>query len=132
MIPEHEKPSNFAFGVVFFFVSSLGSLYSFHVAYPHLAMALGTTSLLFAFLTLTRSNVLFVLKRIWMSFGDALSKLTNPIILGILFFLLFTPTAIWGKVSGRDELALKAKNRPSKWKVREEQMGKKCFFPRQF
>jgi len=30
----------------------------------------------------------------WLAFGEALSQVTQPIVLGVLFFLVFTPFAI--------------------------------------
>ena len=41
---------------------------------------------------------------IWMGIGKAISKVTTPIILGILYFLIVTPLGIVMRLVGRDPL----------------------------
>ncbi len=43
----------------------------------------------------------------WMRFGLFMSKITTPIILGLLFFLVFTPVALFMRLIGRDPLHTK-------------------------
>jgi len=43
----------------------------------------------------------------WMRFGLLLSKITTPVVLGILFFVVFTPIALTMRVFGRDTMARK-------------------------
>jgi len=45
--------------------------------------------------------------RLWMKFGLAISKITTPLILGIVFFLVITPFGIVMRIFGRDPLARK-------------------------
>ena len=40
----------------------------------------------------------------WMKFAFALSKITTPIILGLIFFVVFLPVALIMKVIGRDPM----------------------------
>ena len=47
------------------------------------------------------------LYRGWMRFGLLMNRITTPIILGILFFLVFTPIALFMRVIGRDPLHAK-------------------------
>ena len=42
--------------------------------------------------------------RYWMKFGLMLSKITTPLVLGIVFFLLFFPMALVMKLIGRDPM----------------------------
>ena len=51
-----------------------------------------------------------------MNFGLLLSYIVSPIILGAIFFLIFTPTALITKLVGRDELSLKFSKKGSNWK----------------
>jgi len=44
---------------------------------------------------------------VWMCFGLLLHKITTPIILGIIFFLVLAPIALIMRVKGRDALRLK-------------------------
>lgn len=52
-------------------------------------------------------NALVPLNRLWFKFGLLLSKLTQPIILGILFFGVVTPIGIVRRILGNDRLQLK-------------------------
>ncbi len=41
----------------------------------------------------------------WMKLGLLLSKVTTPIIMGVVFFLVVTPTGLLRRLSGKDSLA---------------------------
>ncbi len=56
----------------------------------------------------------------------------SPIVLGIIFFLLFTPISLIMKLIGRDELRLKFKQRPSHWKPRDTETSQPGAFKNQF
>ena len=56
----------------------------------------------------------------WMRFGLLLGMIISPIVLGVLFFGMFTPMAIAMRLMGRDELRLKKQNIDSFWKKRKE------------
>ena len=43
----------------------------------------------------------------WMKFGLFMSRITTPLILGIVFFLVITPMAIFRSLLGRDSMARK-------------------------
>ena len=45
--------------------------------------------------------------RVWMQFGLLLSRITTPIILGLVFFILLTPIAVTLRVLGWDAMARK-------------------------
>ena len=42
--------------------------------------------------------------RLWMRFGLALNRVTSPLILGILFYGIFTPVSVVMKIIGRDAM----------------------------
>ena len=52
-----------------------------------------------------------------MNLGFILGKVINPIILGIMYYILLTPFALILKLFGRDELDLKKKNLRSYWGI---------------
>ena len=54
-----------------------------------------------------------------MILGLLLGKIVNPIVLGIIYFGLFTPIGLFRKIIGKDELKLKFKNINSYWLQRE-------------
>lgn len=44
---------------------------------------------------------------LWMAIGHAVSKITNPIVLGIIFFLVVLPVGLLLRLSGKNPLRLK-------------------------
>ena len=87
--------------------------------------------LVFLVITLIHPNALTFLNKLWMQFGLLLGKIINPIILGIIFFILITPYSLVMRIFGRDELMLKFKNKKSHWKTRE-QLKSQTDFKKQF
>lgn len=53
-------------------------------------------------------RVLAPLNRIWALFGALLHRFTNPILLGIIFYVAVTPMALILRVLGKDLLRLKS------------------------
>lgn len=45
--------------------------------------------------------------RLWMQFGLLMSRITTPVIMGAVFFLIITPVALLWKVIGKDAMARK-------------------------
>ena len=71
--------------------------------------------------TVINAKLLLPLNKIWMRFGFLLGSIINPIVLGIIFFVLFTPYGIVMRIFGRDELRLKKViNKKSHWVLRSE------------
>jgi hypothetical protein len=59
---------------------------------------------LFLLAALVRPQVLAPLNRGWTRFGLLLHKITNPVTLGLVFFLAVTPTALIMRAMGKDPL----------------------------
>ena len=53
--------------------------------------------------------------------------IVSPIVLGIIFFGMFTPIAMLMRLSGRDELRLKFNHNASHWKIRNEPVKPESF-----
>lgn len=47
------------------------------------------------------------LNRIWFRFGLALGRVVNPLVMGMLFFLVITPMAVLARLFGKDPLRLR-------------------------
>jgi hypothetical protein len=62
-----------------------------------------------------------------MRFGLLLGMIISPIVLGLIFFCLFTPIAILMRISGRDELRLKLNRKVSHWIRRGEEIKSESF-----
>ena len=71
-------------------------------------------------------------RKLWMRFGVLLGKIISPIILAILFFVMFTPIAIGMRLFQRDELRLKSSNYDSFWKFRDQDTHSQNPFTQQF
>jgi hypothetical protein len=59
---------------------------------------------LFALITVTRAQWLAPLNRAWMRFGALLNSIVSPVVLGLIYFGVFTPAALIMRVIGRDAM----------------------------
>jgi hypothetical protein len=72
-------------------------------------------SLIFFILGLLNSNILFPLNRIWFKFGIILGGIVSPIIMGLVFFLVVTPTSLILRLFKKDVLSLKKNESMTYW-----------------
>ena len=72
-------------------------------------------SLTLLFSELINSTLLTPLNRIWFKFGVILGNIIAPIILGLVFFFVVTPTAFILKAFGKDVLKLNKNKNNSYW-----------------
>jgi hypothetical protein len=73
-----------------------------------------------AVITLTRAHWLAPLKHAWMKFGELLNHIVSPIVMGVIFFAVFTPVALVMRALGRDATARAYEPAaPTYWKRRE-------------
>jgi hypothetical protein len=64
---------------------------------------------LFLAVALIRASLLQPLNKLWTKLGLLLGAIINPIVLGLLFFLVFTPIGALARLLGKDFLGLKRK-----------------------
>ena len=112
---EIELPSNKKFGFFFTLIFGLAALYFYVNASVSWAYSMAFFSVVFLFVTLVKADVLLPLNKLWMRFGLLLGIIVSPIVLGVIFFGMFTPIAVLMRMSGRDELRLKFNNKESHW-----------------
>lgn len=115
-----QLPSNKKFGYFFSTVFLIISAYFFLNDSRHLFYVFAFLTLIFLTLTIFKSKFLYPLNLLWMRFGVLIGMIVSPIVLGVIFFGLFTPISIIMKLIGRDELGLKISNRDSFWKERND------------
>ena len=72
-------------------------------------------SLIFFILGLLNSRILTPLNKLWFKFGILLGNFFSPIIMGIIFFLIVTPTSLIMKLLNKNLLDLKRVNKNSYW-----------------
>lgn len=98
--------SNKSFGIVFFVVFLIISLYPLTYLGEIRIWSL-IISFIFLILGLLNSNLLAPLNIIWFKFGILLGKIVSPLIMGVIFFLVVTPIGIIMRLMGKDVLNLK-------------------------
>jgi hypothetical protein len=102
---ESSGPSNRSFGLVFaIFFALVGLVPRLHHK-PIRLWALAV-SCIFALAALVVPAILRPLNRIWMRLAELIGKITNPIITGVMFYLLFTPVALVTRLFRKDRLRL--------------------------
>ena len=121
-------PSNKNFGIVFFIVFLLVALYPLINNQEIRTWSL-LVSIIFLFLGLINSVILTPLNKLWFKFGIFLGKIISPLIMGIIFFLVVTPTGLLMRFFGKDLLNLKYKKNKSYW---IEKKGPKSQMKNQF
>ena len=72
-------------------------------------------SITFLLLGILNSKLLTPLNKIWFKFGILLGKIVSPLVMGVIFFLVVTPTAIIMRMLKKDLLNLKSNNKISCW-----------------
>ena len=100
--------SNRSFGIVFFLFFFIVSIFPLFKDQDIRVWA-AIIALIFLILGLMNSPVLSPLNRIWFKFGILLGNFISPIIMGLVFFAVVTPTAFLLRVFGKDLLNLKKK-----------------------
>jgi len=71
---------------------------------------------LFLVVAIARPSILGPLNRAWAKLGLLLGQVFNPILLGVVFFLVVTPMTVIRRLLGKDSLHLKSKsNLESYW-----------------
>ncbi len=119
---EIKIPSNKKFGYFFTLVFIIIAGYFYANKSLNLAYIFGTISAIFFIITIFKADLLLFLNKLWIRFGLLLGMIISPFVLGILFFVFFTPIAILMKLIGRDELRLKFKKNITYWILRDNQI----------
>jgi len=107
-------PSNRNFGIVFFIVFLIIGLWPL-LNQSELRIWSLIISLIFLVLGIINSKILTPLNKLWMKFGLLLGKIIAPIVMGIVFFLVVTPTGILLRLFGKDILMIRKNNSDTYW-----------------
>ena len=120
--------SNRSFGIVFFiffFIIGIWPLLN-NETYRLWSIII---SFIFLLLGLINSNLLTPLNLLWFKFGLLLGKIVSPLVMGLIFFLVVTPTGLLMKIFRKDLLSLKYNNTSTYW---IENNGQKSKMKNQF
>ena len=107
-------PSNRSFGIVFFVVFLIISLLPLISGHEIRIWSL-FISLVFLILGILNSKILLPLNRYWTIFGLFIGNIISPLIMGIIYFGVITPTGLLMKIFGKDLLGLKKNKNYSYW-----------------
>ena len=106
--------SNRSIGIVFFIVFLIISIFPL-LKDENIKTWSVVVSIVFLILGLLNSPILSPLNKIWFKFGILLGNFISPIIMGLVFFAVVTPTAFLLRAFGKDLLNLKKNNKKSYW-----------------
>ena len=107
-------PSNRNFGIVFFVVFLIIALWPV-LKQNEIRIWSLIISFIFFVLGLINSKLLTPLNKLWFKFGILLGNIIAPIIMGIVFFLVVTPTGLIMRFFRKDILKLKKNTSDSYW-----------------
>ena len=103
--------SNKSFGIIFFIFFLIIALYPL-LESGGIRIWSFILSLIFLILGLINSEFLTPLNQLWFKVGLLLGKLISPIVMGLVFFIVVTPTGLIMKLLKKD--VLKLRKNPSK------------------
>ena len=115
--------TNKSFGIVFFLFFLIVSLFPLFKNENIRVWSL-IIAIIFLILGLLNSKFLTPLNKIWFKFGILLGSFVSPIIMGIVFFVIVTPTSIIMRVLGKNLLNLKKGNKKTYWVERSKIQSK--------
>ena len=112
--------SNRSLGLVFFVVFLIVALWPLKNAEDIRLWSL-VLSIIFFILGIFNSKLLTPLNKLWFKFGILLGSIVSPIVMGIVYFLVVTPTGIIMRLLGKDLLKTnKIKNASTYWIKRDK------------
>ena len=106
--------TNKSFGIIFFIFFLIISFWPLLNDEEIRVWAL-IMSLIFLILAILKPYLLTPLNRIWIRFGFVLGGIVSPIIMGIVFFTIVTPTGFLMRIFSKDYLNLKKNSNKTYW-----------------
>ncbi|AGH96709.1 SxtJ family membrane protein [Pseudobdellovibrio exovorus] len=111
-----EKNFGLTFAVLFLILAIAPLLFQ----HPLRLWALITSAVL-ALISFTFPQLFKYSNRYWLKFGMLLGKIVSPVVLGLLFFLIFWPIGLLLKIFGKDVLNLKLQATASSYWIKSEE-----------
>ena len=130
--PPLPLPSDRSFGTVFVVFFSLVAVLVWWRGGTWARWPAGL-SVLTLVITLARPSLLHPLNKAWMKLAEVLNRIVSPVVLGLIYFGLFTPVAACMRLAGRDVLRRKVEPAvPSYWIGRDPPGPDPQSLPNQF
>ena len=131
-LSEIEVPSNQKFGFFFSGIFLAASTYFYIGESTANSYLLAVLGILFLITTLLKADILLPLNKLWMRLGFLLGIIISPIVVGVIFFGLYTPISLTMRFFGRDYLRLRLTQKSSHWIIRETNQIQSNDFKNQF
>jgi len=112
------KKNNITFGILFFIFFLIIGLYPLNSDETIRVWSVAL-SLVLLIITIIKPNLFTFLNKFWIKFGLLLGKIISPIVMGLVFFLVVTPTGILIRILKKDVMGLK-RGASSYWINRED------------
>lgn len=125
-------PSNKKFGWTFSFIFTAFTIFSYFKFAIPIYIFFGFLSIFWGVISHFAPEKLKILNIAWFRFGFILSAISQPIFLGIIFYILLTPVAIVTRFFGRDILLVKSRRIKSYWIARSHGTSQVTDFKNQF
>ena len=120
---EIKRSSNKSFGIVFFIVFLIIGFWPLFDISTYRLWAI-IIAFIFLILGCINSKLLTPLNILWFKFGLFLGKIVSPLVMGIIYFFVVTPTGLLMKIFRKDLLNLKYNNKNSYWIEKNELKSK--------
>ena len=120
---EIKRSSNRSFGIVFFIVFLIIGFWPLLDMSTYRLWAI-IIAFIFLILGFINSKLLTPLNILWFKFGLFLGKIVSPLVMGIIYFFVVTPTGLLMKIFRKDLLNLKYNNKNSYWIEKNELKSK--------
>ena len=111
--------TNKSFGIVFFLFFLIVSIFPLFKDGNIRSWSL-IIAICFLVLGILNSKILTPLNKIWLRFGILLGSFVSPIVMGVVFFAIVTPTSLIMKILGKNLLNLKKDNKKTYWIARSK------------
>ena len=106
--------TNKSFGIVFFVFFLIVSIFPLFNDGNIRIWSL-IISIIFLILGILNSKILTPLNQVWFKFGVLLGRFVSPVVMGIVFFAIVTPTSVVMRVLQKNLLNLKKGNKKTYW-----------------
>ena len=117
-----EKSSNRSFGIIFFIVFLLISVWPIMDGQEPRVWSL-VISLIFLILGILNSKILTPFNLAWIKLGEILGRFIAPVVMAVIYFLIVTPIGLFMRIIGKDLLNIKFSQNSSYWIKREKNLG---------
>jgi hypothetical protein len=121
--PEIAMPSDRSFGLTFVVVFAIVAVWQAWAGRSSVAYAFSGLGIVILIVAFARPALLHGLNRAWMRFGALLHKVVNPLVLGGIYFLVFTPVALAMRLAGRDALQRKLDTQAASYWINRDPPG---------